>query len=165
LSRPGPAYKAVIFDLGNVLVHFDFRRAYEALERLGPYRAAEIPARLAPTGLVQRLETGLVEPREFVAELARVLDLRIGYDEFRRIWFSIFSDALVPESMLVGLKARYRLLLLSNTNALHFEMLGEHYPLLRHFDHLILSYEVKAMKPQPQIFQAAVALAGCLPEE
>lgn len=165
MSRPGTAYKAVIFDLGNVLVHFDFRPAYEALERLCPYRAAEIRARLAPTGLVQRLETGLVEPREFVAELERVLDLRIGYDEFRHIWFSIFSDALVPESMLVGLKARYRLLLLSNTNALHFEMLREHYPLLRHFDHLILSYEVKAMKPQPQIFQAAVACAGCLPEE
>jgi putative hydrolase of the HAD superfamily len=158
-------YKAVIFDLGKVLVHFDFRRGYEALERLCPYRAAEIPARLAPTGLVERLETGLVEPREFVAEVERVLDLRIGYDEFRRIWFSIFSHALVPESMLVGLKARYRLLLLSNTNALHFEMLRENYPLLRHFDHLILSYEVKAMKPQPEIFQAAVARAGCLPEE
>ena len=29
---------------------------------------------------------------------------------------------------------------------------------MRHFDDLVLSYEVRAMKPQPEIFQAAVEL-------
>jgi len=45
-------------------------------------------------------------------------------------------------------------------------MLREAYGhLLRHFDDLVLSYEVRAMKPQPEIFQAAVARAGCRAEE
>jgi HAD superfamily hydrolase (TIGR01509 family) len=36
---------------------------------------------------------------------------------------------------------------------------------LRHFDGLVLSYEVHAMKPRPEIFQAAVECAGCRPQE
>ena len=63
--------------------------------------------------------------------------------------------------MLEGLRRRYHLVLVSNTNALHFEMIRETYAhLLRHFDDLVLSYEVRAMKPQPEIFQAALELGG-----
>jgi putative hydrolase of the HAD superfamily len=159
-------YKAILFDLGRVLIDFDFRRAYRALEGLCPYSAEEIPRRLAGTGLVDRFETGLVEPREFVDQMCRILDLQVDYDQFRRIWSSIFTDALIPESMLEGLGRRYRLVLVSNTNALHFEMLREAYhPQLRHFDALVLSHEVHAMKPRVEIFQAAVERAGCRPEE
>ncbi|HEY1339738.1 MAG TPA: HAD family phosphatase [Bryobacteraceae bacterium] len=158
-------YKAIIFDLGKVLIHFDFKRGYRTLEALCPYPAAEIPRRIGATGLVERFETGLIEPHDFVRQLCERVDLRIGYDEFCTIWSSIFTDTLVPESMLEGLAARYRMVLLSNTNALHFAMVRANYPLLRHFDELVLSYEVKAMKPQPAIFEAAVARAGCRPEE
>lgn len=158
-------HRAVIFDLGRVLVNFDFKRGYRALEGLCPYRAAEIPVRLAGSGLVDRFETGLIEPRDFVAQMCAVLDLKIGYDDFCGIWRSIFTETLVPEALLAGLAARYRLLLLSNTNAIHFEGLRETHGILRHFHDLVLSYEVKAMKPQPEIYRAAIARAGCPAEE
>lgn len=158
-------HRAVIFDLGRVLVHFDFRRGYRALEGLCPYPAAEIPKRIAPTGLVERFETGLIESRDFVAQLSRILDLNLDYDGFCGIWNNIFTDPLLPESMLRGLASRYRLLLLSNTNAIHFEMLRRRYPALRHFHDLILSYEVHAMKPSPEIYSAAIKSSGCRPEE
>lgn len=158
-------HKAVIFDLGRVLVNFDFKRGYRALEGLCPYTAAEIPKRLSTCGLVEQFETGLIEPRDFVTRMSAVLDLAIDYDRFCQVWSSIFTETLVPEAMLAGLAARYRLLLLSNTNAIHFEGLRQTHTMFRHFHHLVLSYEVKAMKPQPRIFQAAIALAGCRPEE
>jgi len=159
-------HKAVIFDLGRVLIDFDFERGYRALEGLCPHAAAEIPRRLASTGLVERFETGRIEPRDFVAQMCSALDLEIDYGRFCRIWTSIFTETLIPESLLAGLAARYRLLLLSNTNVIHFEGLrASHSRLLRHFDELILSYEVGAMKPQPEIYQAAIASAGCRPEE
>jgi putative hydrolase of the HAD superfamily len=158
-------HQAIIFDLGRVLVNFDFQRGYQALEKLCPHAAAEIPRRLAGTDLVERFETGLIEPRAFVAEMSSVLDLDIDYDHFCDIWSSIFTETLVPESMLAGLAARYRLVLLSNTNAIHFEMLRASHPMLRHFHELVLSYEVKAMKPQAEIYRAAIARAGCQPEE
>src|SRR5437764_4082532 len=150
-------HKAIIFDLGKVLVHFDFKRGYRMLEGLCPHGAAEIPMRIAQTGLVERFETGLVEPRDFVEQISRTLDMPVDYDRFCEIWSCIFTEALIPESLLEALAARYRLLLLSNTNALHFAMLRETYGhLLRHFHDLILSYEVRAMKPQPEIYQAAL---------
>jgi putative hydrolase of the HAD superfamily len=159
-------HRAILFDLGRVLIHFDFQRGYRALEGLCPYPASEIPKRLAGTGLVERFETGLVEPREFVDQMSRILELRVDYERFCEIWSCIFTHELLPESMLEGLAKRYRLVLLSNTNALHFEMLrGAYGHLLRHFDDLVLSYEVKAMKPRPEIFRAAVASARCLPGE
>lgn len=159
-------HKAILFDLGKVLIHFDFQRGYRALEGLCPYTAAEIPRKLAGTGLVERFETGLMEPREFVDEMSRILELRVDYAKFCEIWSCIFEHELLPERMLEGLRRRYRLVLLSNTNALHFEMLrGAYAHLLRHFDTLVLSYEVKAMKPNEEIFRAAIAAAQCRPEE
>jgi putative hydrolase of the HAD superfamily len=158
-------YKAVIFDLGKVLVYFDFRRGYEALEGLCPYPAAAIPKRLATTDLVERFETGLVEPRDFFEQLSRILELRMDYERFCAIWNRIFTEALIPEAMLEGLAARYRLLLLSNTNAIHFDSIRRNYPLLRHFHSLVLSYEVKAMKPREEIYRRAIEEAGCRAEE
>lgn len=158
-------YKAVIFDLGKVLIHFDFMRGYRALEGLCPYSVAEIRKRIGSTDLVKRFETGLVEPADFVAEFSRILGLHLDYDHFCRIWSCIFTDTLIPESMLEGLAARYRLVLLSNTNAIHLEMVRQSYPLLRHFHDMVLSYEVKAMKPDPRIYREAVTRARCLPEE
>lgn len=161
----GTPYQSIIFDLGRVLVNFDFHRGYRALEGLCPYPAAEIPMRI-PTGLVRRFETGLIEPRTFYLEFSRALDLTVDYSRFCEIWCSIFTELLLPESLLESLAARYRLVLLSNTNPIHFEQVRSSFPqILRHFHHLVLSYEVKAMKPQPEIYRAAVAAAQCRPEE
>ena len=158
--------KTVIFDLGKVLIPFDFSRGYQALEKLCCHPAAEIPKRIGATGLVHRFETGLIEPRDFVAQISRALDLDITYEEFCEIWSSIFlPDTLVPESLVAGIGARYRMLVLSNTNAIHFRMVRQSYPVLRHFHDMVLSYEVKAMKPSPAIYQEAIARAKCRPEE
>ena len=158
-------YKAIIFDLGRVLVDFDFERGFQTLEGLCPYDAAEIRRRIAATDLVERFEAGLIEPPDFVAQFSRIIDLDVEYADFRKLWSSIFTDPLIPEAMLEGLAARYRLVLLSNTNAIHFEMIRENYPMLRHFHERILSYEVHAMKPRREIFQAALERCGCRPEE
>ena len=158
-------YKAIIFDLGNVLVQFDFERWRQALEDFCPYDAAEIRRRIAATDLVERFETGLIEPPDFVAQLSRMLALHMDYADFCKLWSGIFTDPLIPEVMLEGLAARYKLVLLSNTNAIHFEMIRENYSLVRHFHERILSYEAHAMKPRREIFQAALDRCGCPPEE
>ena len=158
-------YKAIIFDLGRVLVDFDFERGFQALESFCPYDAAEIRRRIAATDLGERFETGLIEPPDFVAQFSGILDLHMDYAGFCRLWSSIFTDPLIPEAMLEGLAARYRLVLLSNTNVIHFETIRANYPLLRHFHERILSYEVHAMKPRREIFQAALECCGCRPEE
>src|ERR1700687_1732368 len=96
-------HKAILFDLGKVLIHFDFRRGYRALEGLCPYTAAEIPRRLAGTGLVGRFGSRLVGTRGVVDQLCRILELKVDFEQFSVIWSSIFTDILIPEGMLEGL--------------------------------------------------------------
>ena len=158
--------KTVIFDLGKVIVPFDFKRGYRAISELCGYSPEEIPKRIGATDLVTRFECGQLPPEEFVAALCRILDLRMEYDRFCQIWSSIFlPETLIPERMLEGIGQRRRLLLLSNTNAIHFRMIRDNYPLLRHFHEYVLSYEVGAMKPSPRIYEEAIARARCEPAE
>jgi len=158
--------KTIIFDLGNVLVPFDFKRGYERMEALCPYTKSEIPARLRSTDLVRRYETGQISTPHFVEQLIELLELRMTPEEFRELWSSIFlPPTLVPDSLLAALARRYRMLVLSNTNELHFAMVEANYPLLRHFHDYVLSHQVGAAKPSPRIYQAALDKAGCLPEE
>jgi glucose-1-phosphatase len=158
-------HKAILFDLGKVLVPFDFKLGYQALEKCCPHNVDEIRRRIKLTGLVTPFEKGLIEPAEFVARLSAALDLDLDYEGFRQAWCCIFYGQNVPDEMLQHLAERYRLSLLSNTNILHFQLIQARYPMLRYFHDCVLSYEVHAMKPEPEIFQAAIARAGCRPEE
>ena len=158
--------KAVLLDLGNVIVPVDFSRCHAAFGEVCSFPPQEIPGRLRPTGLVERFETGRLPPEEFVNEVCGILGMRVSSRQFWEIWSSIFlPETLLPESLVEGLRRRQRLLLLSNTNAIHFAMVEERYPLLRHFDDFVLSFRVGAMKPSPLIYREAIARAGCQPEE
>jgi FMN phosphatase YigB (HAD superfamily) len=156
------AIKTIFFDLGNVIIPFDFKRAYSRLQPLCDYPATEIPARMRGTDLVSRFESGQIEPQQFVKEFSALLELRINYDEFCDLWTSVFlPEPLIRDSLFAELGRRYPLMILSNTNPIHFNMLRENYPLLRHFDHCVLSYEVGALKPHAEIYEKAIARAGC----
>lgn len=158
--------KAVIFDLGRTLVPFDFNIGYAQLETLSEIPAAEIPLRIAETGLVNDLETGEISPAGFYGRIADVLHLPIDYEEFCDIWCSVFlPGTLIPEALVEAISKTHRLVLLSNTNPIHFDMLKKTYPILRHFHAYVLSHEVGAMKPSAAIYEAAIKAAGCAPEE
>jgi putative hydrolase of the HAD superfamily len=90
----------------------------------------------------------------------------VDFEDFCDIWGAIFiPGTLISEEFLVALKQRYRLLLLSNTNAIHFKMVEQSYPILRHFHHQVLSFRVGAMKPSPAIYEEALRHADAAPEE
>ena len=158
--------KTLIFDLGRVIVPFDFERGYRAMAERTGLEAAEVRARIVATGCVAPYETGLLETPEFVRTISEALEHPITVEEFQQVWSIIFlPETLVPEALFVRLKERYRLVLLSNTNDLHFRFVRQRYPLLRHLDQYVLSYEEKAMKPDPRIYAAAIRAAQCDPGE
>jgi putative hydrolase of the HAD superfamily len=158
--------KTVIFDMGNVIIPFDNVRGYTALGKLVHLPAEEVPVRIRETGLVADFETGRMEPPDFLAALNKSLGSDLSFAEFRDIWGSIFlPETLIPESLVRELKKKYRIMVLSNTNAVHFDVVREAYPILGLFDHFILSHEVKALKPDPAIYAAALAAAQAEPGE
>jgi len=158
--------KTLIFDLGKVIVPFDFDRGYQAMAERTGLAADDVRARIAATGAVVPYEAGQIETPDFVRAIGQALHHEITIDDFQQLWSIIFlPETLLPESLFESLKGRYRLVLLSNTNDLHFTFIRERYPLLKHFDQFVLSYEAKAAKPDPRIYQAAIAAAQCRPDE
>ncbi|MEO8025226.1 MAG: HAD family phosphatase [Bryobacteraceae bacterium] len=161
-----PAPKALIFDLGGVIVPLDFPRGYRALEAASGVPAAEIPKRIGATDLVKRFETGQMAAADFTRELCALFDLRVTHDEFCALWSAIFpAHSLLPEELFASLARNYRVILLSNTNSIHFEEIRRNYPHLNHFHHYVLSYEVGAAKPSSRIYHAAIEAAQCAAED
>ncbi len=163
---PSPP-KALIFDLGGVIVPLKFQHAYARMAPLCGCEPEEIPKRIASTDLVRRFETGRIEPEPFARELLEAIGAPpMSYAEFQDVWCWIFGpETILREPFFRALRERHRLVLLSNTNALHYEILAARHPLLGLFDETVLSYEVGAMKPSPEIYRAAIERAGCAPHE
>ncbi len=158
--------KAVLLDLGEVVVGLDFPRAYRAAAKLTDHTVEEIPAVISASGLASVYEHGRISSETFYEKLSAALGLSVDFSEFRGIWENMFDpEPLISDSFLEGLARQTTLLLVSNTNELHFNSVRQRYPLLQHFHDSILSYKVGSMKPEEGIYQEAIRIAGCRPGE
>ena len=153
--------QALLFDLGNVIIGLDFERAYRSLAALTAHDAEEIPRIISRANLAGPYERGEISNDEFHKRFCAALDLDLAYGPFEELWGDMFvSEPFLDQPFFEGLSRRYRLVLLSNTNDIHYRFLRERYPMLEHFDDFVLSYEVGVMKPDPKIYDEAIRRAG-----
>lgn len=159
--------KAVLLDLGNVIVGLDLDRVYRAASLHSPVSVADMPLRIHSAALSEPYERGEISNEEFHRRFCEALEINdVGFAEFSRLWGDMFQPTpLLSNDLLRGLSARYRLVLVSNTNDLHFQWIRRHYPLLEHFHEYVLSYRVGSLKPSPGIYREAVRQAACQPGE
>ncbi len=156
--------KSLIFDLGRVLVNVDFEMGYSRMAELSGLRIEEVRDRLHGSRLAYAFESGLMPSSEFAARVSELMGVSPSFEEFAELWYSVFHEGpLVPEEFIAALHERYRLVLLSNTNALHYEMLEQRLGVLKHFDAYTLSYKLGAQKPSQSIYRDAIVKAGCEP--
>jgi putative hydrolase of the HAD superfamily len=157
--------EVVYFDLGKVIVDFDHSRAAQELLKLTPLSLKEAMAVLADGELVSEYETGRLSSQEHYRKVCRRLQMEVSIEKFRELWGSMFlPEPLLSESFLQDLKKRYRLMLLSNTNEIHFDFVIQNYPILRMIEERLLSFQAGCMKPQARIFELAIKKAGVAPE-
>lgn len=160
--------KVLYFDLGNVLLYFDHARAARQMAAVAGIDETLAWEVVFSGGLEHRYERGEISRQEFYETFCRLTDSRPNLDELERAASDIFTlnVSILP---VVGnlCNAGYRLGILSNTNESHWRFVsqGRYAILLGTFDVLALSYRLKAMKPEPEIFQAAARLAGAQPQE
>ena len=154
--------KTIIFDLGNVIVPLDFAAGAEAWSAATGLPPEEVQRRMRSVDLYRAYEAGELSTPQFHTGIEALFEMRFEETTLMNLWSSIFSEpTLIDPELLMKLKQRYRLVLLSNTNDLHFRFIRRHYPVMELFDEYILSYEVQSMKPAPAIYQAAIAAARC----
>jgi HAD superfamily hydrolase (TIGR01509 family) len=158
--------EVIYLDLGKVLIDFDYAVAAQRLLEISPLPFSEITKVLSEPQLLFEFETGKLSALEYYKIICDALEMQVSPNEFRSLWGSMFlPEPLVSENFLRELKQRKRLILLSNTNEIHFEYIEENFPILNQIEERLLSFRVGYMKPDPHIFQLAIEKAGVAPEK
>lgn len=154
--------QAVAFDLGKVLVEFDYAIAGRKIAARATMAAAELGQFLIQVPLIIRYETGQISSREFYQEVRDASGFLGDLEEFA----SLFADIFTPIEAMVRLQAEVRArglrtYVFSNTNELAIRFIRRNFPFFRNFDDYILSYEHGAMKPEPHLYEVVEARSGC----
>ncbi len=158
--------KAILFDFGNVIGHFDHRRASRRLAAYSHLPEPEVYARLFTGALHHDYESGRLTTSEFFRRAAAECRLSCAESDFGPGYADMFWPNPEVCDLIPRLKPAYRLVLVSNTNDLHVRQFREQFRgVLAHFDHQVLSHEVGARKPAPAIYAAAGEAAGCEPAQ
>ncbi len=156
----------IVFDLGNVLLPFDYKPAIERINKIEAGLGDKFMRYYKEHYKIHRdFESGKITETDFIKKMLEVLNHKIDGNTFCRYYSEIFTENKDVASLLPGLKKHYKLLLLSNTNSIHQKYGWQKYNFIKYFDHLILSHEVKAVKPERKIFSAAESASGKPPKE
>ena len=157
--------RAVILDLGNVLVFHDNGLLFRRLGARTGLAASEVESRLAAGTGWTAANRGLLSAEGIRRDVCGSLGVDVPAEEFNALWSSHFTphEAVLPR--VAGLVGRVKLALLSNTNVLHAAFLRPQLPVLERFDHVLLSCELGHVKPEPAFFQEALRRLGCAPQE
>ncbi len=160
------AIKALLFDLGNVLLFFSHDRMREQLAVVTGLTVPEVRALLDEERRQWRYEAGDVTTDEILALFQAKARRRFRKEELLHAASDIFTAHAAMLPMLRQLKERgLRLVIVSNTNEAHMLHAAPLYECFTYFDEKIYSYAVKAMKPEPAFYEAALAVAGCAKDE
>jgi putative hydrolase of the HAD superfamily len=160
-----PDIKAVIFDLGNVLVNYDVEKAAKRFSAVSGLSTREIWKSFFLSRFEQAYTRGELSTREFHRIACKTLGVSLPLAIFRHYWNDIFWENPGMDKLLARIKRHYPLYLISNTNALHYTYLKKHFKLLRHFDRKFPSHEVGARKPCLTIYRRVLRKIGLRPEE
>ena len=157
--------KALLFDLGKVIVDFDFTPAFQRLSRHCKLKPKEIGDTFSRSGLEVLYDGGKISSFQFYRQVKKVVRHNLSFSEFKNVWNEIFTLNLETARILQNTKDRYRLVLISNTNAMHFDYVRARYSPLKHFDRFVLSYREKVRKPDPRIYEKAARACRANPNE
>ena len=158
--------RTFLFDLGNVLLHFSHDRMWRQLADVCECAVPELQSLTERHDLANEFERGRLSEADFHDRLQELTDSRFGRTAFRTALADIFELNTPMPELLKGLRAGgHRLVLLSNTNETHLAWVRERFDVLEFFDDLVVSFRVGVMKPEPEIYEAALRVIECRPEE
>lgn len=113
-------YDTILLDLGGVLIDVDYHATARAFRDLGHPDFERLYSKAQQDHLFDGFETGALTPGQFRDRIRQVLDPTLTDALIDANWNAMLGS--VPDErihLVQQLKERYRVLLLSNTNAIH----------------------------------------------
>jgi glucose-1-phosphatase len=158
----------IYFDFGHVLFHFDHRRGARQIAAVAGIAEEQAWEVVFEADLECRYESGKVTSDEFYDLFCQATNSRPDRNEFMAAAGAIFelNTPIVP--VIAQLQsAGHRTGVLSNTCECHWDYCasGRYALLPGAFEVLILSWKAQSMKPEPEIYRAAIEAAGVPAQE
>ena len=158
--------KAVLFDVGNVLVHYDAVRAARRFSRRANVPFRKVWKHFFTSRVEKAYTRGEITTREFFRHSRHAFKVKVDFATFQHLWNDIFWENRGIRPILRSLGRRYPLYLISNTNALHFNYVRRKFPhLFRHFKKVFPSHRMGRRKPDRRIYWKALRAIKLRPEE
>jgi len=150
-------FRAIIFDIGRVLIRVDVSRATSGLAEGIALSPQEIWSMLEKDPRWMDWQEGRMSPRDWHLHLAKRLGRKLSFEQFVEVW----NRALDPVPMqdaafLQKLSKGHRLAVLSNTDPLHVAHMEKSYEFFNFFPVRVYSCRVGASKPSPLIYKEAL---------
>jgi HAD superfamily hydrolase (TIGR01509 family) len=153
----GEKIRAIIFDIGRVLVRLDIAGAMKGLAGKISLSPEETWSAIEHDPSWRDWQEGRMAPRDWQLHICRRLGVEISFEEFSEIWNRVLDPKPnIEPALLEQLSRKYRLAVLSNTDPIHVAALEKNFDFFRYFKHRIYSCSVGASKPSPIIFREAL---------
>ena len=163
---PKRKYSVIVFDLGNVLIPFDYNILIKKLDAVKVGSGKHfVDTYFANYEFHRDFERGKISEEKFIERMLEILEHTIDGETFCNYFSSIFKQNKEVAALLPALKKNYKLILLSNTNSIHEKYGWEHYEFLKYFNGLILSHKIGAVKPEERTYRAVEKSSGSPAEE
>jgi HAD superfamily hydrolase (TIGR01509 family) len=157
---PPAQLRAIIFDIGRVLIRVDVARATKELASGLSLSPQEVWSAIEHDPRWPDWQEGRMKPRDWHLHLSKRLGSSLSFERFTEVWnLALDPVPLQDSAMFQRLSKHYRLALLSNTDPIHLAHMEPQYDFFAHFPVRIYSCSVGASKPNPIIYRQA--LRGC----
>ncbi len=147
--------KALLFDLGGVLVDIDFSCALRAWAAHSSLSVEELKREFGFDAHYQRHERGEITASEYFDHLASTLKLTASREQVASGWNSIFVGEIAQTRALVQtMRAFLPCYAFTNTNASHMATWSTLFPqVVQSFDRIFASHEMGMRKPERAAFE------------
>ena len=156
---PAPKIRAIIFDIGRVLIRVDIRRVQQALAEGLSLTPSELWSAIEKDPHWRDWQEGRMSPRDWHLNLAKRFRLPLDFGQFSSVWNSALDPQPIhPDSLFERLSKSYRLGLLSNTDPIHVAHMENAFSFFHHFPRPVRVYScaVGTSKPDPLIFRESL---------
>lgn len=152
-----------IFDLGNVIIDIDFNRVLGVWSDLSRVPLASLQSHFHMDEEFEQHERGEISDETFAAALCEKLDIALSYEQFTAGWQAVFVGVR-PDTLALMNKLRaegHRVVILSNTNKLHYAFWPTQYPEVQQAaDKVYQSQDLGMRKPEARIYQHVLSTEG-----
>ncbi len=163
---PKAKFRAIIFDIGRVLIRVDVSRAMDGLASGLSLTPQEAWSAIEKDPRWLDWQEGRISPRDWHLHLSKRLGSSLTFEQFSEVWNRALDPSPIhAESFFENLSKNYRLALLSNTDPIHMSNEEARFSFFRFFPIRIYSYRVGASKPDPLIYREALQACQVRAEE